>query len=155
MTGVQHVKWRAIPPGEGKMSEKIYCPACGAEMSESDKRCPQCKLEYSVHEYLEPDMEKVSDDLISLFRLNDLMEAQLIKTLLDEENIPCFVSEGGMTSVLGAMTPASISFARVRILVPASEAKNAVKALAQNRNWNEETLSRFLTMLDELVPDVE
>lgn len=131
------------------MTDKIRCPACGAEVSESEKRCPECKLEYSVHDYLEPDMQYASDNLISLFRLNDLMEAHLIRTLLEEEGIPCILSEG-LTSVLGVMTPASISFSRCRILVPASKARDAVKVLAANRNWSEDKLSRYLSMLEEL-----
>jgi hypothetical protein len=132
------------------MSEEIKCPACGADISESDERCPQCKLEFGFQDLLEPDIKKVSNDLVSLFKLNDIMEAQMLRTILEDEKIPCFVSEGGMSSVLGASTPSSISFARFRILVPASYAKKAVQALAAHKKWSRDELSRYLSMLDEL-----
>ena len=131
--------------------EKTFCPACGAEL-ESDEvtRCPSCKLELNAGETLSPDMTRESNDLVSLFKLNDAMEAQLIKTLIEDAGIPCVVSEGGMTSVLGASTSSGFSFSRIKVLVPVSRAKDAVAALGEHKKWSEKELNRYLSMLDEL-----
>ncbi|MCD6216972.1 DUF2007 domain-containing protein [bacterium] len=131
--------------------EKIFCPACGAEIASDDEtRCPSCKLELKAADMLMPDMTRESDDLISLFKLNDLMEAQLIKTQIEDAGIPCVVSEGGMTSVLGIATPSGFSFTRIKVMVPASKAKDAITALGEYKKWSETELNRYLSMLDEM-----
>ena len=126
------------------------CPGCGAKIDPDLDHCPVCKLELSVKDFLEPDMTKESKDLISLFKLNDLMEAQVLRTILEDADIPCVVSEGGMTSYMGVSTPSGISFTRIKLLVPASRARDAVAALAEHKQWTEDELARYLSMLDEL-----
>ena len=134
------------------MTDEIStCPACGAELDSDDEtRCPSCKLELKAADMLTPDMTRESDDLISLFKLNDLMEAQLLKTQIEDAGIPCVVSEGGMTSVFGASTGSGFSFTRIKVMVPASKAKDAITALGEHKKWSETELNRYLSMLDEL-----
>ena len=134
------------------MTDEIStCPACGAELDSDDEtRYPSCKLELKAADMLTPDMTRESDDLISLFKLNDLMEAQLMKTLIEDAGIPCIISEGGMTSVLGIATSSGFSFARINVMVPASKAKDAITALGEHKKWSETELNRYLSMLDEL-----
>lgn len=136
---------------EKEKDETTFCPACGAELDLDDlSRCPSCKLELNVVDELTPDMTRESDDLVSLFKLNDLIEAQLMKTLIEDAGIPCVVSEGGMTSVLGVSTSSGFSFARIKVLVPASKAKDAIVALGDHKKWGEDELNRYLSMLDEM-----
>ena len=129
---------------------KEYCPACGAVIDRDYDRCPSCQLVFEPESDIEPVMEKESDELITLFKLNDLVEAQLMKLLLEDAGIPCMVSEGGMTSVMGASTASGFSFARIKVMVPKSHAREAVIALAERKKWGENELARYLTMLDDV-----
>lgn len=127
-----------------------HCPACNTKIEAGATTCPECRLELSAKDLIVPDMKKESDDLISLFKLNDSIEAQLLKTLLEDDGIPCMVSEGGMTSFFGASTGGGFSFTRIKVMVPASRAKDAIKALAGHKKWTENELARYLSMLDEM-----
>ncbi|MFH1515971.1 MAG: DUF2007 domain-containing protein [bacterium] len=127
-----------------------FCPACGAAIDADATACPECRLELSAKNAIVPDITRESDELISLFKLNDSMEAQLIKTLLEDDGIPCMVSEGGITSFFGASTGGEFSFTRVKVMVPASRAKDAIKSLAGHKKWSENELARYLSMLDEM-----
>ena len=126
------------------------CPACGAAIEAGVEKCPQCDLEFAVKDIIEPDMHKESEGLVSLFKLNDSIEAHLIKTLIEDDGIPCMVSEGGMTTFFGASIGGEFSFTKVKVLVPASRAQDALKAIAGHKQWSEDELARYLSMLDEM-----
>lgn len=130
-----------------------FCPACGAPIERDTQSCPLCKLEYKAHQALIPDMQKESESLISLFKVNDSIEAELIRTLLEDAEVPCVISDGGISSYFGAATASNFSFTQIKILVPASHAKDAINALAEHKQWSEEELNRYLSMLDELNAD--
>jgi hypothetical protein len=135
---------------EKKEEEKDICPACGAVINPDDDRCSSCQLNFKPENDIEPVIEKESDELITLFKLNDTVEAELMKLLLEDAGIPCIVTSGEMSNVLGASTSSTFSFASTKIMVPKSHARDALIALADRKKWGENELARYLTMLDEV-----
>ena len=128
--------------------EKKYCQGCGTEVDETDIKCPTCGLEFQKMPGVVLEIKKESEGLINLMRVNDVIEAQMIRMFLEEEGIPSIISEGGMTSYFGASTLLSLN--SIKILVPEKRARDAIIAMQKYHKWDEKELDRYLTMLDEI-----
>jgi hypothetical protein len=128
--------------------EKIKCPSCGWLVDESAQECPSCGIVYSTVKQPFMVIKKESESLVNLLSVSDAVEAEMIRMFLEEEKIPCIISQGGVTSVLGAVGPSG--FTRIRILVPRERAKDAILVMQKYHKWDEKELERYLTMLDEI-----
>jgi len=128
--------------------DKTYCPGCGAEIGEGDEKCPGCGIEFQTQSGVTLEIKRESKELIMLMKVNDIIEAQMIRMFLEDEGIPSIISEGGMTSYLGASMLLSLN--SIKILVPESRARDAIVAMQKYHKWDEKELNRYLSMLDEI-----
>ena len=75
--------------------ETIYtCPNCGNQVNVGDERCSKCGTELS----LETENEDKETTIVIRSFINEF-EAEMAKSMLDEEGIECFISkddEGSM-----------------------------------------------------------
>ena len=128
--------------------EMKLCPGCGAEIEVDAKKCPECNLEFKTPSGVVLEIKRESGELVNLMRVNDVIEAQMIRMFLEDEGIPCIISEGGMTSYFGASHLLSLN--SIKILVPETKARDAIIAMQKYHKWDEKELDRYLTMLDEI-----
>jgi SP family arabinose:H+ symporter-like MFS transporter len=111
----------------------MFCPKCRSEYQAGITFCEQCKVD--LVETLPPEDELVYQELTTVFTTGDEGLIQLIKSLLEEADIPCFARSQGVQDLfaLGRMgTGYSPITGPVEIQVPrdrADEARELLKEL--------------------------
>lgn len=68
-----------------------FCPQCRTEYLIAVRRCPDCDLALVEHLSEPPIAEQEPYKLVSAYTAQDIYEANIIKTKLEEAQIKCFV----------------------------------------------------------------
>jgi hypothetical protein len=74
-----------------------FCPQCRFEYQQSVKACPECKVD--LVEVLEG-VPTTDEDFIEVYSVNSRMEADVIRSLLEEEQVPCLIRDTRVFPVL-------------------------------------------------------
>ncbi|MFQ6104621.1 MAG: hypothetical protein ACE5OP_10055 [Candidatus Glassbacteria bacterium] len=97
-----------------------YCPECGLDFEEGMATCPECHVEL-VEVFPEADQRDPFRDFTTVFLCYSMDDAILVRSFLEEYNIPCLLSnidEDSRRMKMGKV-------GEIRIMVPNSEEENA------------------------------
>ena len=97
------------------------CPFCGEKIN---PEAPQCQ--FCGKKLRELTLEENAEDLITIARFNNPMEAHLAKTKLESEGIEAYIADEHMVSINPGL---DIAFGGVKLQVKKSDFDKAVSAL--------------------------
>ena len=73
----------------------MICPKCGCEYREGFYKCSDCKValvDENTYERMNPPAKEfIPEDLVEIHVAKDNMEADIIKDILGQEGIYCFI----------------------------------------------------------------
>jgi len=105
-----------------------FCPKCKYEYVEGIKVCPDCDLPLKAHLHEEPlqEPEYTDEALVTLVRVYDRLEVDIMKGVLDSAGIPAYIQ-----SDVSAMTRAAVVLRNrgYAIIVQESRYHDAMEAL--------------------------
>lgn len=103
-----------------------FCPKCQYEYHATTKTCPECK-EDLIEQF--EDMPS-AEDFIEVYMVSNRMEADVVRSILEESGIDYLIRDLRMFPVL----PDFGRRARLRIAVPSGQEAQARKVLEEARS---------------------
>jgi hypothetical protein len=110
----------------GRLCPMPFCPKCQYEYNSTVKTCPECK-EDLVDQF--EDMPSV-DDFSEVYMVSNRMEADVVRSILEENGIDYLIRDLRMFPVL----PDFGRRARLRVAVPQRQEAQARKVLEEARS---------------------
>lgn len=93
-----------------------FCPKCCYEYEDYVVRCPDCQEEL-VESLAREDSELPEMRFVPMPGLPGRVYAEMVKSVLEKQGIPCYIRADGMTDTLG-ISGTSPAAGTVRIFVP-------------------------------------
>ncbi|OQX86918.1 hypothetical protein B6D60_05155 [candidate division KSB1 bacterium 4484_87] len=103
-----------------------FCPVCGYEYLPEVKHCPDCDVD--LVDKLPEEPEFYEENWVAMRDLPGNVYAEMVKEVLDKENIPCYIKADSVTATL-ATSSASMAGASATIYVPEKFLSKAEKIL--------------------------
>jgi len=97
-----------------------FCPECGFDYDEEMSTCPDCQVEL-VEVFPQADQRDPYRDFVPVFMCYSLDDGILVHSLLEQEGIPCMLTDLENNSSGAKMGKAG----EIRILVPSVEIESA------------------------------
>ena len=101
----------------------VFCPECGYEYNPAVRVCPDCGVEL-VDKFPEEEMSDVS--FVSLPDLPGRVYAEMIKGVLEERGIPCYIRADGVSDAYGISGTGPVSKG-VRLYVPEDRLEECIQ----------------------------
>jgi|GEM_PF-2166936 len=124
----------------------MLCPACDTELEAAPDFCPECGLSMkAVATALS--LRCTADGMLVLAEFGNQMDADMLIQRLASVGIPAFLS-----GVNQGMTGGPIDLARwepIRVLIWQRDGSNAVQLIAEDEQWGDDQLARYILMLAE------
>ncbi|NOZ61923.1 MAG: hypothetical protein GXO74_09610 [Calditrichaeota bacterium] len=92
-----------------------FCPKCGYEYFPEIKHCPDCDVD--LVDKLPEESDFYEQNWVALRDLPGNVYAEMVKEVLDKENIPCFIKSDSISATL-ITSSASIPGSSATIFVP-------------------------------------
>lgn len=133
----------------------VYCPSCLAEYRAGFTHCPDCDVDlvaelpsgdepFEVDDGTTTEGTRVGPDAVEVYRAFRDIEAELLRSLLEDAGITVALFRGGLTAYGVGIPP------EIKVMVARDQAEAAVaviRAAEQGEN--------ALTELDEIAPNEE
>jgi hypothetical protein len=104
-----------------------FCPKCKYEYREGIKMCPDCDLPLKAHLHEEePEPEYNDEALMTLVRVYDRLEADIMKGVLESAGIPCYIQSDVSVATRAAVVLRNRGYT---IIVQESRYQDAMSAL--------------------------
>jgi hypothetical protein len=103
-----------------RRSRMSFCPECGLDFDEGMATCPDCQVEL-VEIFPQADQRDPFRDFTPIFLCYSMDDAILVQTLLQEQDIPCLLSDLRESSRGTAVSRNG----NVRVMVPNDELERA------------------------------
>lgn len=104
-----------------------FCPKCKYEYRDGIKMCPDCDLPLKAHLHEEePEPKYTEEALVTLVRVYDRLEADIMKGVLDSAGIPCYIQSDVSPYTRAAVVMRNRGYT---IIVQESRYQDAVTAL--------------------------
>lgn len=103
-----------------------YCPKCNFEYRDTVKACPECKEELVAQP---PEGKLAGEDFVELYTVSNRMEAEIIRGLFEENQVPLLLRDMRVFPVL----PDFGRRAELRIAVPAAHLQQARQLIEEAR----------------------
>ncbi|HYE77739.1 MAG TPA: hypothetical protein VEI97_07120 [bacterium] len=128
------------------------CPACGSALPIGVGECPDCGLVLLARNPgVAPALARSSDGLITIAVARTQIAAQILIGRLGAEGIFA-ITTGEMVLNLPHLRMADPYPVRIQVLP--QQAARALQVLVAEGTWTDEELARYLSMLDEPLPDM-
>jgi hypothetical protein len=106
----------------------MFCPKCKAEFREGFNHCKECNLDLVESLPEDPPVEHFRPAVV--FTTSNILEAQLVKSLLEGNGVTVFLVDGQFPAMNPFYTNA---IGGIKLAVSESELEEAKEILAENR----------------------
>ncbi|HHS12973.1 MAG TPA: hypothetical protein ENN03_04310 [bacterium] len=101
-----------------------YCPKCRYEYEDHVHRCPDCNEEL-IESLVQEDPELAEKRFVPMPGLPGRVYAEMVKSVLEKQGIPCYIRADGVTDTLGISGTSPVA-GTVRIFVPEDRLKACI-----------------------------
>lgn len=122
------------------------CPGCQTSYDTLPDICPNCDLTLRVLN-VQPKLTPHGEELVVLAQFDSQIEAQIVQGRLQGEGLESMIGGSSMEAYMGTNDPGA--FIPYQLLVHRRDAPAALRLLAQESEWSESDLARYISMLDE------